>query len=84
MLAFTVAVIGVAAGLISALVVGCKFPHGTIPTALTGIIGGFVGLLAARLLHLRGTNDSFELLWAILGAIAVLSLWHTLLRDRLR
>lgn len=72
---FAFAVVGLMVGLVTALFAGCQTMHGYGPAALIGTLGGELGFMAGRALHINGAHDSLGFCWSALGAGVVAWLW---------
>lgn len=73
-------IIGLVVGAIAKLLVPGKDPGGWIITALLGIAGSFVGTWAGRALHVYDQGQSAGFVMSILGAMALLGLYHLVRR----
>jgi uncharacterized membrane protein YeaQ/YmgE (transglycosylase-associated protein family) len=71
--------IGFVAGIIARLLApGANNPAGFVLTTLLGIAGAFIASLIEQGLGLYGPNHQVGLLGAVVGAIAILFIWHRL------
>jgi uncharacterized membrane protein YeaQ/YmgE (transglycosylase-associated protein family) len=78
-----VIIIGFVAGIIARLLApGANNPTGFVLTTLLGIAGAFVASLIEQALGLYGANHSVGLIGAVIGAIAILFVWHRLVTNR--
>ena len=73
-------IIGLIAGIVAKYVVPGTGHHGIIVTIIIGIIGGFIG----RLLGFHGVNglNLSSILWAIVGAVILIAIYHALVSRR--
>jgi uncharacterized membrane protein YeaQ/YmgE (transglycosylase-associated protein family) len=76
-------IIGFVAGVIAKLVTpGSNEPSGFILTTVLGIVGAFVASWLGQALGWYGPGEGAGLIGAVVGAVIVLLIWGTVMRQR--
>lgn len=76
-------IVGLIAGVIAKFIAPSpNNPEGFLLTTVLGVIGGVVGTLIGRVLHLYGPGESAGIIGAIVGAVIILAVWHHFDRRR--
>ena len=76
-------IIGFVAGVIAKLVTpGSNEPSGFILTTVLGIVGAFVASWLGQALGWYGPGEGAGLVGAVVGAVLVLLIWGTVMRQR--
>ncbi|MGC1702621.1 MAG: GlsB/YeaQ/YmgE family stress response membrane protein [Pseudolabrys sp.] len=76
-------IIGFVAGVIAKLVTpGSNEPSGFILTTVLGIVGAFVASWLGQALGWYGPGEGTGLIGAVVGAVIVLLIWGTVMRQR--
>ena len=76
-------IIGFVAGVIAKLVTpGSNEPSGFILTTVLGIVGAFVASWLGQALGWYGPGEGAGLIGAVVGAVIVLLIWSTVMRQR--
>jgi uncharacterized membrane protein YeaQ/YmgE (transglycosylase-associated protein family) len=76
-------IIGFVAGVIAKLVTpGSNEPSGFILTTILGIVGAFVASWLGQALGWYGPGEGAGLIGAVVGAVIVLLIWGTVMRQR--
>ena len=79
-----VAIIGLIVGSLAKLIMPGKDPGGILITMLLGIAGAEVGTWIGRLLGLYAPGASAGFIMSILGAVAILAVYHFFRRKMVR
>ncbi|MGA7535648.1 MAG: GlsB/YeaQ/YmgE family stress response membrane protein [Pseudolabrys sp.] len=76
-------IIGFVAGVLAKLVTpGSNEPSGFILTTVLGIVGAFVASWLGQALGWYGPGEGAGLIGAVVGAVIVLLIWGTVMRQR--
>lgn len=76
-------IIGFVAGVLAKLVTpGSNEPSGFILTTILGIVGAFVASWLGQALGWYGPGEGAGLIGAVVGAVIVLLIWGTVMRQR--
>jgi uncharacterized membrane protein YeaQ/YmgE (transglycosylase-associated protein family) len=76
-------IIGFVAGALAKLVTpGSNEPSGFILTTVLGIVGAFVASWLGQALGWYGPGEGAGLIGAVVGAVIVLLIWSTVMRQR--
>ena len=78
-------ILGIVAGFVARLLMPGRDPMGFLATVLLGLAGSLVGFLMFTELLGIGDNEAFDLgglIGAIIGAMILLFLYRTFMRDR--
>ena len=75
--------IGLAAGAIAKMVTPQEEKGGWVSSIVIGIIGSYVGKIVFGLVGLKATSILGGLIFAVVGAIIVLFVYHKYLADKL-
>jgi uncharacterized membrane protein YeaQ/YmgE (transglycosylase-associated protein family) len=75
-------IIGFVAGIIARfLAPGPNNPAGFILTTILGIVGAFAATFIGQAIGWYGPNQGAGFIGAIVGAVAILVVWHALVRN---
>jgi uncharacterized membrane protein YeaQ/YmgE (transglycosylase-associated protein family) len=75
-------IIGFVAGALAKLVTPGNEPSGFILTTVLGIVGAFVASWLGQALGWYGPGEGAGLIGAVVGAVIVLLIWSTVMRQR--
>jgi uncharacterized membrane protein YeaQ/YmgE (transglycosylase-associated protein family) len=75
-------IVGLVAGALARLIVPGRDPMGLLATMVLGIVGSLVGGFLAKVLF--NDNNGVGIFGSVVGAVIVLLIWNTFVRERRR